>query len=171
MCKKSMAIKGSKSKIRFNFIDALLILIIIAAAAALFWIFGSSNTDANANQKQIEIEYTVRIKQVRDEFRGEGFFHEGDPVTDSVTLYDIGKLVSAEYSKSEHTAPNKYGELVVSEYPNHIDITLTIRATADVSGGTYNIGGYTMSVGKKVSLRVPNFVGEGHCISINEIVS
>jgi len=166
-----MAIKGSKAKIRFNFIDVLLILVIIAAAAALVWIFGTPNSDSSANQNQVEIEYTIRIKKVRDEFRGEGFFNEGDPVTDSATLYDIGKLVSAEYKKAEHTAPNKHGALVVSEYPNHIDITLTIRATADVTGGVYNIGGYTMAVGKKVSLRVPNFVGEGHCIAISEIVS
>jgi hypothetical protein len=166
-----MAIKGSKAKIRFNFIDALLILIILAAVAALVWIFGFSSTDASANQKQVEIEYTVRIKKVRDEFRGEGFFNEGDPVTDSATLYDIGNLVSAEYSKAEHTAPNKFGELVVSEYPNHIDITLTVRATADITGGVYNIGGYTMTVGKKVSLRVPNFVGEGYCTAISEVVS
>lgn len=163
-----MAKNEGKVKFRFNIIDALLILVILAAAVLLVWIFSSSNLNLFGSSEKVEIEYTVELRQIRDEFRGDSFFTEGDPVTDTVTLYDIGELISVSYSNAIYTGVNDNGELVVSDYPNHINITLTIRAEADVSDDEYSLGGYKIAVGKAVSLRIPDFTGEGYCTSITE---
>ncbi len=158
-----------KLKFRFNFIDAILIAVIIGAAVFLAYIFSSSSLNMGDENSSAEIEYTVELSKVRDEFRGESFIKNGDGVTDSVTLYAIGEVSDVAYSDYMNKGYAADGSIVYSKYPNHMTVTVTIRAKADLSDGTYSIGGYTMAVGKKVSLRVPNFTGEGYCTAIREI--
>jgi hypothetical protein len=63
------------------------------------------------------------------------------------------------------------GELVYSDYPEHIDITVTIRAQAAASGDVYSLDGYKVAVGKKIALRVPNFTSEGYCTQLTEVAA
>jgi len=159
---------SKKVKFRFNLIDALLIFVILAAAAFLAYIFLSSDINLFAGKKITAIEYTVEIRQAREEFRG--LIDIDDSVTDSVTLYSIGKVSDVSYTESQYIGVNRRtGELVYSTYPDHICITITIRAEAEVTDEGYIIGGYTLGVGKTVALRVPDYTGEGYCTTITEI--
>ena len=159
-----------KKGFRFNIIDAIVILIIIAAAVLLGIILSKGGSGIfGIKSSKVQIEYTVELKNIRDEFRSEDFIKEGDSVTDSVTLYSIGNVISVKYSPGSFSGYNSAGEAVNSEYPNHTNIVLTIRAEADISDGFYSIGGYTVAVGKEIGVRLPNFVSEGYCSSITEI--
>lgn len=159
---------AEKLKFRFNFIDAVLIVVILAAAALLAYIFLSSDINLLDSNKKVEIEYKVGIRQAREEFRD--FITISDQVTDTVTQYALGEVVNVEYTPTRYTGVNhNTGELVFSDYPEHIDIIVTIRAQATASGDVYSLGGYKVAVGKAIALRVPDFISEGYCIQLTEV--
>lgn len=159
-----------KIKFRFNLIDAVLVAVILAAAVLLVYIFSSSSVSLFGGKSSVDIIYTVELRKIREEFRSEDLIKVGDSVTDSVTLYAIGEVVEeAVYEPFMYKGVDSEGKVKTEKYPDFMNITLTIRASADTSEGIYSIGGYSMAVGKKVSLRVPNFTGEGYCTSIREV--
>lgn len=160
--------ESGKIKFRFNLIDALLIVTIIAAAGILIYIFMSSEVDLFSDGNTVAIEYTVEIKQIRTEFRD--LISIEDPVTDTVTQYPIGSVTDVAYSDTQYTGINRgTGELVFSNYPERMNIVVTIHATAEASSDGYIVNGYRVSVGKNIALRVPSFIGEGYCTTITEI--
>ncbi|MBE6631598.1 MAG: DUF4330 family protein [Ruminococcaceae bacterium] len=153
-------------KFKFNFVDLLFLLIIVAASAVLFYIFRPntpiSDTSVSNNK---EIVYTIEAREVRSEFKGN--VNIGDSVVDSVGLHPIGEVVDITYTE----APFVYkadgsGEMIYSVYPDKINISIKVKATADVSGGTYSIGGFVISVGERVYFRTPDLTGESFCTSI-----
>ncbi len=155
-------------RFRFNFIDVLLILIILAAAVLLAYIFTSSEITLFDSQQTVEIEYTVLLRNVREEFRD--LIEAGDHVTDTVTLYGIGEVTDVSYADGSYTGINHSAATVVNgPYPEHMNVTITIRAQASVGDGFYDIGGYKVAVGKLIDLRVPHFTGEGYCRTITEV--
>ena len=154
---------------RFNFIDALLLLIILAAVGVLAYIFISADVDiVSSGSGTVGIVYEVEVRQAREEFKG--LINIGDKVVDSVTLYDIGEVVNVTYADAQYTGVNKAeGVLVFSPYPEHINIIMTVKATAKMNEGLYMLGGYEMQVGKRVSFRVPGYTAEGFCTVIKEV--
>lgn len=161
---------AEKLKFRFNFIDVILIVVILAAAALLAYIFLSSDINLFESNKKVEIEYKVEIRQVREEFRD--FIAISDGVTDTVTQYALGEVVNVEYTTTRYTGVNHTtGELVFSDYPEHINIIVTIRAKATASGDVYSLGGYKVAVGKAIAFRVPDYIGEGYCIQLTEVAA
>ena len=108
---------------------------------------------------------------VREELKGK--INIGDKVIDASQLYTIGEVTDVKYTNYVYTGVNReQGTLVYSDYPSHINITVTISASADISSGNYMINGvYKLSVGTYVSIRVPNFAGSGYCISIKEVAA
>ncbi|MCL2517199.1 MAG: DUF4330 domain-containing protein [Oscillospiraceae bacterium] len=158
---------ATKTKFRFNFIDIILILIILTAAGILAYIFMSGNIE-NFRPKTVTIEYQVSITQIKEEFRGK--VNWDDKVVDSVKQMAIGKVVDVKYEDSIYTTTIlNSGEIIYAVYPEHLDMTVTIQAEATLKDGLYNIGGYHISVGTLVSLRVPNFTEQGYCITIKEV--
>jgi heme A synthase len=161
---------GEKLKFRFNFIDFILIFVILAAAALLAYVFMSSDISLLDNNKKVEIEYKVEIKQVREEFRD--YIAISDRVTDTVTQYALGEVVNVEYAPTRYTGVNHTtGELVFSDYPEHIEIIVTIRAQATANGDVYSLDGYKVAVGKAIAMRVPDFIGEGYCTQLTEVAA
>lgn len=157
-------------RFRFNFIDLILICVMLAAAAMLIYIFKTSDISIIKGSERTEIEYTVEIRQVREEFRN--FIQNYDKVTDTVTQYALGEVVNVEYAPARYTGVNRTtGTLVFSDYPEHMNVTVTIRAEATAGDGEYSIDGYKIAVGKAVALRVPGFTGEGYCTKLREVPS
>lgn len=159
-----------KTRFRFNFIDVLLIIVILTAAALLLYIFTSSGVSLFGSSKTVTIEYTIEVKQVREEFRD--LPKIGDFATESVTQYDIGNVTGISYSPTVYTGINREtGSLVIGEYPERINITFTLTAKAAYDGNEYSVGGYKIAVGKPISIRVPYFTGEGYCTTLREVSS
>ncbi len=159
---------AEKTRLRLNFIDIIVLVIILAAAALLAYIFLSSDVDLFEGSRKVTVEFKVEIRNVREEFRD--FINISDHATDTVTQYSLGEVVDVEYMPARYTGVNRAtGELVFSDYPEHINITVTIRSEASADGADYSLGGYKIAVGKKVALRTPDFINEGYCTQLTEV--
>lgn len=162
--------KAKKAGIHFNVIDVILIIAIIAAAAVISYVMLSGRFDNAAPNTEREIQYSVLLTGVRGEFRDN--IEIGNKVTDTVKLMAIGEVIDVKAVESIKQYENEStGEVIDATIPDTYDITVIIKATADVSSGYYMIGGYKMSVGTLVSLRVPNFTSTGYCLSIEEVAA
>ena len=161
---------ASSNRFRFNFIDVLLICVVLAAAVVLVYIFTSSGTSLFGSSETVTIEYTVEVRQVREEFRD--LAKIGDMVTETVTQYDIGEVIDVSYVPGIYTGVNRTtGSIVVGDYPEHINVTLTIRAKAVRDGSDYSVGGFKVAVGRAIAVRAPYFTGEGFCTTLMEVTA
>lgn len=156
-----------KAKAKFNIIDILLIIIILAAAAAAVYILRNGAAASNQPNAEREIQYTVLLTNVKSRFRNN--IQIGDSVTDTVKLMPIGEVTDIKAAQSTVQLEDySEGRVVTAAIPDTYDITVTVTATATLSGGFYMIGGYQINVGTLVSLRVPDYTGTGYCTSITE---
>jgi len=155
-----------KKKFRFNIVDVILLLIIAAASAALGYIFLSGSGSEKSDT--VEIVYTVDVPELRRELKNK--IEPGDRVVDSVSLCDLGEVVSVEYLDQIYEGEDhKTGTLVYSVHPGEMMLRLTVKATASKADGFYMINGYYMAVGVTVSFRTPGFMSNGPCMSVEEV--
>lgn len=156
-----------KKRIRLNIIDIILLLIIFIAAALLVYIFVSGSIDSVSGDKETKIAYTVLLTGIREEFRGK--INIGDSVTDTVKLMPIGTVSNVRYEDYYSAQEDKTtGNIKYSRFPGFINITIEVSADASLKDGFYMIGGYGISVGTLVSLRVPAFTSQGYCTTLTE---
>lgn len=156
------------SKHKFNAIDAIIIavIILVIAGAIAFFAFGS----AGASNSSVKIEYVIELRTIRNEFKDN--IIKGDKIIDSVAKYSLGEVIDVSTSDAIYNGTNKVtGTPTVSKYPDHSNINITVVSSASIdSNGRYIIdGGYDISVGTTVHMRVPNFTGTGYCIMIREM--
>ena len=156
-----------KRKFKFNFIDIILLVVILAAVVLLAYIFMSGRIEGFGSNS-MTIEYEVSITRIREEFRGN--VNVGDKVVDSVKLMEIGEITNVQYVDSVNIITELNSTKIrYPIYPEHLDMTMTIRAEAVISDGFYMINGYHIAVGELVSIRVPNFTEAGYCTTIREV--
>ena len=159
---------GTAKKRKFNAVDAVIIVVILAvigAAAALLLMKGTSEPQS----KKTKIEYIVEFRQIREEF-GDNF-HVGAVISDSVAKYQLGSVTAVNVENATYSGNNQHtGELVVVYYPERINVQLTVRSDATIGENDmfYIGGGYRLSVGSAVYVRMPDYVGTGYCIEIKE---
>ena len=158
-----------KQGFRINAIDIIIVAIIIAAATLIGYIFFSDSREEETvvSSSTKDIIYEVEVKQARREFSDN--VQVGDTVTDAVKLYTIGEVVNVSSTPSEFVGVNEVGDGVISYYSDLTDITLRIKAKADIIDGKYMIGGYKLSVGSLVSFRTPNYTASGYCTILSEV--
>ena len=156
-----------KKKKRFNFIDIIIILIVVGVIAALLYFYVVSPLTKQFFAQTYEIEYTLQVKGMRREFRNK--ISEGDTVVETESLEPIGTVVKAVYTASKFTGTDSAGNQVVSDYPGMYDAVITVRATSVMPEGLYEVGSYTINSGKVIPFRVPNYIGEAVCVSVNEV--
>ncbi len=154
-------------KHRFNAVDAAIIIVIAAIIVAGVMFFSMGGTETI--NETVKIEYVVEFRAIRNEFADN--FAVGDGVVDSVAKYHLGEVIDysvgpAAYSGNDFSA----GALVSSEYPEHSDVRLSVAAEATVgAGGRYVLdGGYDISVGTTMYIRLPNYTGVGYCTELSE---
>lgn len=168
--------KKKKSSGRFNFIDFLLIVIVLLIVATVIYVFAPFSWIKNLTSTQTRnIQYTVEILGVDEAFAEK--IKENDTVVDSISKSGMGNVVAVDYN-------NKYTELqyvitenpedgsqktegVLAEYPGKYNVIITIYGQAEYSEETgYSLNGARIAVGEKLSLRFPDYVGEGYCIGV-----
>ena len=155
----------TKKRFRFNFIDVILIFVILAALACLFYLFTSHQTENSGSTGKYDVVYTIEVRTIRDEFKN--LVNVGDKVVDAVQLFTIGEVTDVSYKNSDYTTfDRENGTLVHYDYPGFLDMTLTVRASANLENNTYMIGGYELAVGVLVSFRTPSYTASGYCTTI-----
>lgn len=157
---------NNKKRRSFNFIDVLLLILIIAVVGALVWFLASPYTE-QLFAVTYDIEYTIQLKGVRMEFKDN--VKVGDRVVDTVGLDEIGEVTEVVYTASKFVGTDNSGHSVTSDYPGLYDVTVTVRARATMPSGIYTVNGYGITAGKTIPFRVPDFIGEGVCISVAEV--
>lgn len=152
----------TKPKHRFNAVDALIIVLILAVIAAGAFIF--TRSVRNNNSGSFDIEYVIELRTVRDELANN--IQIGTKVVDSAKKYQLGEVIAVSVSPAKFTGTDLInGELVYYDYPEHSDVSLTVKTTATLdSDGMYIVdNGYRLSVGTTIYVRTPDYVGTGYC--------
>lgn len=156
-----------KKTYRFNILDVLLILLVIGFVfVAINIISPMAFIKKLQSDSSHTIEYTVEFIGVDEDFLDT--IKENDNVMDSVSKNSLGTVIAVDYnthySELKYDEENHVGKLV--DYPDKYNVTVTISADGSyIAGEGYNVNAHRIAVGEKMSLRFPNFVGEGYCIS------
>ncbi len=155
----------------FNFIDVLLILfVLLIIFIAVNIVSPMSFLDILSADSEQTIEYTVEIVGVDGEFIDK--IKEQDIAVDAVSKYTLGSVKAVDYNTqySELEYDEATGAGVLAVYPDKYNVLITITATGDYTEGEgYSINGRRIAVGEKLSVRFPDYVGEGYCISISAV--
>ena len=160
--------KTTVKKHKFNAVDAVIIIAIVAVIGAVLLFFTMGGTETIANET-VSIEYVVEFRTVRNEFTGN--FALDESVVDSVAKYQLGKVIDYAVTPATYVGNDfSAGAAVISEYPEHSNVSLTVSAEATVGAdGRYIIGGgYDISVGTAMHIRLPNYTDTGYCTQISE---
>ena len=161
-----------KKKRRFNFVDFLLIVLILALIGGAIYLISSGVIQRQFRSEQTgTISYTVEIIGVKEEYLD--LIVEGDAVVNAVSKNSLGTVESVDYStkqtelgyEKKEDASDYTG--VLNEYPDRYNVSVSITVEGEyVPEDGYYINGTRIAVGEALSLRFPNFVCEGHCISL-----
>ncbi len=149
-----------RRKIRFNFIDALIILLILAVIAAAGYLIYTAIRQPRALTNGT-IEFDVRISNVDES--GVPLIKVGDKVKDSVTGEPLGTILSVRTEKSKYVgnvAVEQDGVLTfpVTEYEDQYDVYVKISADAiQDARGIYTVGTTRIVIGSPVYFKVPSF--------------
>lgn len=160
---------AAKKRRGFNFIDFLLILFAVAIVlTAINIVSPMSFIDKLKAEKSYTIHYTVEFTGVDDEFLDK--IKENDTVVDSVSKYSLGSVetvdYTTQYSTLEYNETLKEGALAVHKDKYNVIVTITANGSY-IEGKGYSINDRRIAVGEKLSLRFPDYVGEGYCITLS----
>lgn len=160
---------GKKLKRSFNFIDFLLILFVVAIIfVAINIVSPMSIISKLRGEDSHAIEYTVELVGVDTDFIDR--IKEGDSVIDAVSKNTLGSVKSVDYNSRytelDYNEAEKVG--VVVEYEDKVNVLITVAASATYTEGKgYAVNERRIAVGEKLSVRFPDFAGEGYCVGIS----
>lgn len=160
-----MASKKQNGKHKFNAVDAVIIIVIVTVIGLAAYLLFSKGISKES--ESFDIEYVIEFRMVRDEFRDN--FKVGSKVVDSVAKYQLGEVIAVNTKVATFTGTNlKDGTLVYYDYPEHSNVSLTIKSKATINSENMYIidNGYRISVGSVVYVRMPDFTGMAYCTQI-----
>ena len=165
---------ADRRKRKFNFLDGIIILLFILVAVFTVNFFSPSSTIIKWRSDNVKsITYTVELLGVDEDFIN--LISEGNAVIDSVTKHPLGSVTAVDYNTNHgELRPNPDPtnvEGIISRFDDKFDVIVTITADATYTKGKgYFISDKQVIIGEKMYLRfLPDFVGEGYCISISEV--
>ena len=160
----------SNKKRRFNLMDVIITVIIIAVIALLAYVF-IFNRSTGDTVDTVRIQYTLEVKNERDELVDNAAANIGKSLIEGMAKYNLGEVVDFKYTPSTYSAFNhETGESVAALYPEHSDVSFIVSADAvkNPVTGRYSIGGFEISVGTLVYVRLPEYAGTSYCTAIRE---
>ena len=174
---------NKNKKYRFNIIDVFIILTVVAIGAVLYFYMSARNLVAS--NQDVEVEYIVEFKTVHRDYVDN--IKVGDTVVETVREQQIGKVVDIVVSPAYNIATDtNTGEMFIQYYPVLTDEESDLSAEAEPQYEYYNVkvrvidtlkktdegykkNAFVLRVGHLVYFRVPEFVGEGFCLQIDEV--
>ncbi len=154
----------------FNFIDFLLILFALAVVlTAVNIVSPMSLIDKLRADDSYTVHYTVELTGVEAEFLDK--IKESDTVVDAVSKYSLGSVEAVDYTahstlEYNEEAGDGAGAGVLTAHKDKYDVLVTVKAQASyMSEKGYFVNDRRIAVGEKMSLRFPDYVGEGYCIA------
>ncbi|MBE6724112.1 MAG: DUF4330 domain-containing protein [Ruminococcaceae bacterium] len=156
----------NKRKIRFNFIDLLILLVIAAVVFVLLYVFVlSDRTTAADDQAKTKIQYVIEILNVDERFSET--IRKGQRVEDAIRRKSVGTVIGVE-PKPFQTVTFDYNnrEEVLASPEGRITLYVTVDAEVDETDGAFTADGVEIRVGQQYSLIFPDFYGVGYCTSL-----
>ena len=141
---------SEKRKVRFTFIDALVILVILAVVIFVGSKFFSSGDTPFGTSSTQECEISFFIEESPD--FAATLVKEGDPLTDEARDISLGTITKVELSDSVVYSANDKGEMVKSSKEGYKSVKLTAKLNAEKSthgikiSGTSYVVGHTMTI-------------------------
>ena len=167
--RRAGGVGGKKLNRRFNFVDVLLILFVIAIIfVAVNVVSPMSLISKIRGENTYAVEYTVELVGVDIDFVDR--IKEGDSVIDAVSKNSIGSVKTVDYNTryTELDYNKEKAEAVLVEYDDKVNVLITVSASATYNEGKgYAVNERRIAVGEKLSLRFPNFAGEGYCVGFS----
>jgi competence protein ComGC len=167
-----------RKKIRFNFIDIMIVLLIISVIGTAVYLIMSDFRPKNKMIDGGNATICVRISDVDESALQliKQAKNEGLEVKDAVTGEKIGTILgyNAEnktkyYGKT--AVKNEDGVYVVpsSEYENKFDVKVYISVEAQMDErGIYEIAGNRILVGSPIHFKIPSFAAVSYIIEVTK---
>ncbi len=141
--------KNKTGKVKFNFVDVVIIGIILALiAAGTYKLFFVNRGLAAQNGN---IEFSVLVEKVRQP-TVEGY-KEGQTVRDVQTNIVLGTIIHNEPSPHKKAVPTLDGRVVQADVPELYDIIVTISSPAIVTDNNITIGNKEIKTGAPISIK------------------
>ena len=172
----SRSMVQQKKKIRFNFIDAMIVLLILAViGTAIYLVVG----DFQPKNKMIEggnVTIRVRLSGIDNSALSliQKARSEGLEVKDSVTGEKIGTLVGYEAGRKtkyygKTAVLNEEGVYVVpsQEYEDQFDVDVVISVDAEIDNrGIYTVAGNRLLIGSPIHFKIPSFAAIAYVVDV-----
>ena len=154
-------------KIRFNFIDVLIILLIavIIFGALYVFVFRNRNTNLTEETSYTSIRYVVQVTNVDERF--EDMINVGDHAEEAITRRTVGTVIGVQsepYKKITFDYENAIE--TVSEVEGKLTMNVTIEANATETDSAFNVNGCAIRVGELYSIALPDMYISGYCIEL-----
>jgi hypothetical protein len=164
----------NERKVRFNFVDVLILLLLgLAAALVLLVIIPKLTGNKADSEKKTVIHYTVEIQNIDSEI-ADTIKNSLEQTEDAVVMDGIDQQSFLGTVESVEEAAY---EKIVFDYENDLErrsvvpdkscLRVTITAEAVETANSFVVNGHVIRVGEQYSLILPNFYGYGYCISLN----
>ena len=159
----------NKRKIRFNFIDLLILLAAAAAVFVLLYVFVLSDRAQSADsEERTTVQYVVEILNVDERFSE--VIRKGQKVEDAIRRKTVGTVVGMEAKPFEKiTFDYQSGEEVLSEAEGRITLYVTVETSVVETDSAFLADGVEIRVGEQYSLIFPDFYGVGYCTSLKTV--
>ena len=157
-----------KRRIRFNFIDLLILLVGAAAIFVLLYVFVLSGRKApvvSGEAETVRLEYVVEIQNVDEKFAE--IVKKQQSVQDAIKRKPIGTVTGVEHNTFQKiTFDYEKGEEVLSDVEGRVTLVVTIQADVTENKDSYTANGIVIRVGEQYSLIFPGMYGVGFCTSL-----
>ena len=158
-----------KTRVGFNFIDVLLIIFVLAFIFVAINVISPTSIFKRFFAEEVHtIRYTVEFTCVDEDYVN--MILENDTVIDSVSKHSLGTVAvvdnNSQYTSLEYNESD--GSSVLAAHEGKYNVVVTIVASGNYNEGEgYSVNDRRIAVGEKMSLRFPNYVGEGYCIALS----
>jgi len=139
----------NEEKVKFNFVDVIIICVILALlAAGVYKLLIVNRALALQNS---HVEFKVLVEKVR--LPSVESIKEGQPVRDVQTNIPLGNVISKEVSPYKEAVPTLDGRVVLAEVPEKYNVIITIESPAIVTDNSIMIGNKEIKIGAQISVK------------------
>ena len=150
-------------KIKWTFIDTLIIVAVIIAGVAVFKVFGGKITTGESKTVLATVLLREEDAAVADAIK------VGDKITVSLTEKDAGVLTAIGVEDAKKLVSNTIdGEWVNETIEGKVDIYATVELDVTETDFAYSTGSTFVKVGEEMPFRGKGYALEGFVIDVNE---
>ncbi len=163
---------SKERKIRFNFIDVLIILCFVVLIAG-FGFYATGNWQTNADTDTTAANHIVRYTLTADNLKPEvaDAIAENDVLKDSAKETVKGKIVNIVSNKPYYANifNANAGEYVLSEHPENRTVVLVVESSYVLNDKTAMIDDTEIKVGKAVHYKTDKYAFKAYITDVEKI--